>query len=88
LGPPVPAGRAKIYFHSEFPILEEFNDETAPMESRTEEKYIDIPDKRRTASRQATGLLISRAKLARTSFDDVRYMFSKRGAYKKFARTG
>jgi hypothetical protein len=72
----------KIYFHSEFSDLEEFNDEL-PDDVEDEEKYIDIPDKRELGLGKPLALDFAREVLP-NDFDDVRYMFSKRGAYKKF----
>jgi hypothetical protein len=72
----------KIYFHYEFSDLEEFNDEL-PDDVEDEEKYIDIPDKRELGLGKPLALDFAREVLP-NDFDDVRYMFSKRGAYKKF----
>jgi len=72
----------KIYFHSEFSDFEEFNDEL-PEDVEDEEKYIDIPEKRELGLGKPLALDFSREILP-DDFDEVRYMFSKRGAYKKF----
>jgi len=72
----------KIYFHYEFSDLEEFNDEL-PDDVEDEEKYIDIPDKRELGLGKPLALNFAREFLP-NDFDEVRYMFSKRGAYQKF----
>ena len=72
----------KIYQHTEFSDLEEFNDEM-PDDVVDEEKYIDIPDKRELGLGKPLALDFAREFLP-DDFDEVRYMFSKRGAYKKF----
>jgi hypothetical protein len=72
----------KIYFHYEFSDLEEFNDEL-PDDVEDEKKYINIPDKRELGLGKPLALDFAREVLP-DDFDDVRYMFSKRGAYKKF----
>ncbi len=75
-------GTGKIYSHAEFSDLEEFNDEL-PDDVEDEEKYIDIPDKRELGLGKPLALDFAREFLP-DDFDEVRYMFSKRGAYKKF----
>jgi hypothetical protein len=72
----------KIYFHSEFSDHDEFNDEL-PDDVEDEEKYVDIPDKRELGLGKPLALDFAREVLP-NDFDEVRYMFSKRGAYKKF----
>src|ERR1700741_4871900 len=72
----------KIYQHAEFSDLEEFNDEL-PDDVEDEEKYIDIPDKRELGLGKPLALDFAREFLA-DDFDEVRYMFSKKGAYRKF----
>jgi hypothetical protein len=72
----------KIYLHSEFSDLEEFNDEL-PNDVEDDEKYIDIPDKRELDLGKPLALDFAREFLP-NDFDEVRYMFSKRGAYPKF----
>jgi hypothetical protein len=72
----------KIYSHSEFSDFEEFNDEL-PEDVEDEEKYVDIPGKRELGLGKPLALDFAREVLP-GDFDEVRYMFSKRGAYKKF----
>src|ERR1017187_3047896 len=72
----------KIYWHSEFSDLEEFND-VLPDDIEDDEKYIAIPDKRELGLGKPLALDFAREVLP-DDFDEVRYMFSKRGAYKKF----
>jgi hypothetical protein len=72
----------KIYWHSEGSDLEEFNDEL-PDDVEDDEKYIDIPDKRELGLGKPLALDFAREFLPE-DFDEVRYMFSKRGAYPKF----
>ena len=72
----------KIYWRSEFSDLDEFNDEF-PDDVEDEEKYIAIPDKRELGLGKPLALDFAREFLP-DDFDEVRYIFSKRGAYKKF----
>jgi len=72
----------KIYQHAEFSDLEEFNDEL-PDDVDDEEKYIDIPDKRELGLGKPLALDFAREFLA-DDFDEVRYMFSKKGGFRKF----
>jgi hypothetical protein len=72
----------KIYWHSEFSDLDEFNDEL-PDGFEDDENYIAIPDKRELDLGKPLALDFARECLP-DDFDEVRYMFSKRGAYKKF----
>jgi hypothetical protein len=72
----------KIYSHSEFSDLEEFNDEL-PDDVEDDDKYIAIPDKRELDLGKPLALDFAREVLP-DDFDEVRYMFSRRGAYKKF----
>jgi hypothetical protein len=72
----------KIYWHSEFSDLDEFNDEL-PDGFEDDENYIAIPDKQELGLGKPLALDFARECLP-DDFDEVRYMFSKRGAYKKF----
>jgi hypothetical protein len=72
----------KVYWRSESLDLEEFNDEL-PDDVEDDEKYIAIPDKRELGLGKPLALDFAREFLP-DDFDEVRYMFSKRGAYKKF----
>ena len=71
----------KIYWRSEFSDLDEFNDEL-PEDIEDDENYIAIPDKRELGLGKPLALDFAREFLP-DDFDEVRYMFSKRGAYKK-----
>lgn len=72
----------KIYVHAEFSDLAEFNDEL-PDGVEDEEKYIDIPDKREIGLGKPLALDFAREVLP-GDLDEVRYIFSRKGAYKKF----
>jgi hypothetical protein len=72
----------KIYVRYEFSDLEEFNDEL-PDGFEDDENYIAIPDQRELGLGKPLALDFARECLP-GCFDEVRYMFSKRGAYKKF----
>jgi hypothetical protein len=74
----------KIYYRSEFSDLDEeaLNDEL-PDDIEDDEKYVEIPDKRELDLGKPMVLDFAREFLP-GDFDEVRYMFSKRGAYKKF----
>jgi Uncharacterised protein family (UPF0158) len=72
----------KIYFHSEFSDFEELNHEL-PDDIEDEEKYVAIPDKRELGLGKPLVLDFAREFLS-DDFDEVRYIFSKRGAYRKF----
>ena len=71
-----------IYFHSEFSDVAELNDEL-PDDIEDDEKYIAIPDKRELDLGTPLVLDFTREFLP-NDFDEVRYIFSKRGAYRKF----
>jgi hypothetical protein len=71
----------KIYWRSEFSDLDEFNDEL-PEDIEDDENYIAIPDKRELGLGKPLALDFAREFLP-DDFDEVRYIFSKRGAYKK-----
>ena len=72
----------KIYCHSEFSDVEELNDEL-PDDIEDDEKYIAIPDKRELDLGKPLVLDFAREFLP-NDFDEVRYIFGKRGAYRKF----
>jgi hypothetical protein len=72
----------KIYWRSEFSDLDEFNDEL-PDDVEDDENYIAIPNKRDLGLGKQLALEFAR-ELPPDDFDDVRYMFGKRGAYPKF----
>jgi hypothetical protein len=72
----------KVFWHSDFSDLNEFEDEL-PDDVEDDEKYIAIPDKRELDLGKPMVLDFAREFLP-DDFDDVRYMFSRRGAYKKF----
>jgi hypothetical protein len=72
----------KVYYHSEFFDLEELNDEL-PDDIDDDEKYIAIPNKRELGLGKPLALDFAREFLP-NDFDEVRYIFSKRGAYPKF----
>jgi hypothetical protein len=62
--------------------LDELDDE-APDDIEDEEKYVAIPGKRELDLGKPLVLDFAREFLP-NDFDEVRYMFSKKGAYKKF----
>ena len=72
----------KTYCRAEFTDFEEFNDEL-PADIEDQEKYAAIPGKRDLDLGKPLVLDFAREFLP-DDFDDVRYMFSKRGAYQKF----
>jgi hypothetical protein len=72
----------KIYHQADFPDVEEFNDKL-PDDIEDEDKYIPLPDKRELSLGKPLVLDFTRNFLP-DDFDDVRYFFSKRGAYPKF----
>lgn len=72
----------KIYFRAEFTDLEEFNDEL-PDDIEDDEKYIAILGKKALGLGKPLALDFAREFLP-DDFDEVSYVFSKRGAYKKF----
>ena len=73
---------SKIYWRSEMSDLDEFEEEL-PDDIEDDEKYVAIPDKRELDLGKPLVLDFAREFLP-DDFDEVRYMFSKRGAYKKF----
>jgi len=72
----------KIYWRSEFSDLDELNDEL-PEDIDDDEKYVAIPDKRDLGLGKPMVLAFAREFLP-NNFDEVRSIFSKRGAYPKF----
>jgi hypothetical protein len=72
----------KIYQRSEFPDMEEFNDEL-PDDVEDEEKYLAIPDKRELGLGKPLALDFAHEFLP-GDFDEVRYMFNRKGAYRNF----
>lgn len=72
----------KIYCHSDSEAFAEVNDEL-PDDVEDDEKYIAVPDKRELDLGKPLVLDFAREFL-RDDFDEVRYIFSKRGAYQKF----
>jgi hypothetical protein len=72
----------KIYLHSDFSDVEEMLDEL-PEDVDDDEKYIAIPDKRELGLGKPLALDFAREFLPR-NFDEVRDIFSRRGAYAKF----
>ena len=72
----------KIYWRSDSMDLEDLNDEL-PDDVEGEEKYIAIPGKRDLDLGKPLVLNFA-SEFLPNDFDEVRYMFSKSGAYKKF----
>ena len=68
----------KIYWHSEFGD----NDEELP-DDIDDEKYISIPDKRELDLGKPLVLDFAREFLV-DDYDEVRHIFSRRGAYRRF----
>jgi hypothetical protein len=73
----------KIYFHSNFSDLGEALNDGLPDDIDDEEKYLPIPDKRGLDLGKPLVLAFAREFLS-ADFDDVRRIFSKRGAYAHF----
>jgi hypothetical protein len=73
----------KIYFHSNFSDLGEALNDGLPDDIDDEEKYLPIPDKRELDLGKPLVLAFAREFLS-ADFDDVRRIFSKRGAYAHF----
>ena len=75
----------KIYWRSQFSDLDELNElnDELPEDVEDDEKYIAIPEKRELGLGKPLALDFAREFLP-DDFDEVRYMFSKRGAYQKF----
>jgi hypothetical protein len=72
----------KVYLHSEFSDFDGLFDEL-PDDIEDEEKYLAIPDKRELGLGKPLVLDFAREYLP-GDFDEVRYIFDKRGAYRKF----
>jgi hypothetical protein len=72
----------KIYLHSDFSDFEGMLDEL-PEDVEDDEKYIALPGKRELGLGKPLALDFAREYLPR-DFDEVRYIFSRRGAYAKF----
>jgi len=72
----------KIYWHSEFSDLDELYDEL-PDDIDNDENYLAIPHKRDLGLGKPLALEFAREFLA-NDFDEVRSIFSTRGAYAKF----
>jgi hypothetical protein len=72
----------KIHYQTDFPDAAEMNDEL-PDDINDEEKYVALPDKRELGLGKPLVLDFARQFLP-DDFDDVRYFFSRRGAYPKF----
>ena len=73
---------SKIYWHSEFSDVAELYDEL-PDDIDDEQKYIAIPHKRDLDLGKPLALDFARECLP-DDFDEVRYTFSRKGAYRKF----
>jgi len=71
----------KIYWRSEFSDLDELNDEL-PDDIDDDEKYVAIPNKRELGLGKPSVLDFAREFLP-NDFNEIRYIFSKRGAYPK-----
>jgi len=72
----------KIHWRSEMSDLDGIEEEL-PDDVEDDEKYVAIPDKRELDLGKPLVLDFAREFLP-DDFDDVRYMFSRRGAYQKF----
>ena len=72
----------KIYWRSESSDLHELDDEL-PDDIEDDEKYLAIPDKQELGLGKPLALDFAREFLP-NDFDEVTYIFSKRGAYQKF----
>ena len=72
----------KIYHHTEYGDLQEFNDEL-PDDIEDDEKYVAMPSKRDLDLGKPLVLDFARQYLP-DDFDEVRAIFSKRGAYGNF----
>lgn len=73
---------AKIYWHSEFSDVAELYDDL-PDDIDDEQKYIAIPDKRELDLGKPLVLDFARECLP-DDVDEVRHIFSRKGAYRKF----
>lgn len=72
----------QIYWRSDLAGIDDFADEL-PDEDADGENYIAIPDKRNLGLGKPLALEFAREFLP-DDFDEVRYLFSKRGAYPHF----
>jgi hypothetical protein len=72
----------QIYWRSDFSGIDE-PDEPLPDDIDNGEKYIAIPDKRELGLGKPLALAFAREFLP-NDFDEVRYFFSRRGAYRRF----
>ncbi|WP_159006629.1 hypothetical protein [Bradyrhizobium sp. S69] len=72
----------KVYWHSDYSDFDELNDEL-PDDIEDEEKYLTIPNKRELGLGKPLVLDFAREYLP-DDFDEVRYIFNKSGAYRKF----
>ena len=72
----------KIYTYSDLSDYEEFNDEL-PDDVEDDEKYVAIPTRKELGIGKPLVMDFAREFLT-DDFDEVGYMFSKRGAYQKF----
>jgi hypothetical protein len=72
----------KIYWHDEYSDQAGLDDEW-PDDVENGEKYVAIPDKKELGLGKPLVLDFAREYLPE-DFDEVRYIFSKRGAYPKF----
>src|SRR5665213_2142304 len=72
----------KIYYQTDLSDFAEMYDEL-PDDIDDEDKYVALPDKRELGLGKPLVLDFAREFL-QDDFDDVRYFFSKRGAYPKF----
>ena len=72
----------KIYYRSESFGMDDEPDEL-PDDIEDDEKYVELPDKHELDLGKPLVLDFAREFLP-GDFDEVRYMFSKRGGYKKF----
>jgi hypothetical protein len=72
----------RIYWRSESSDLDGLSDEL-PHDVEDDEKYVAIPDKRELGLGKPLVLDFAREFLP-NDFDEIRYVFSKRGAYQKF----
>ena len=72
----------KIYCHSEFSDMDEFNDEL-PEDIDNDEKYLAIPDARELDLGKPLAVDFARQVLPE-DVDEVRRIFSRKGAYASF----
>jgi hypothetical protein len=75
----------EIYFHSEFSDLDETLNDELPDDIENEEKYLPLPDKYELDLGKPLVLAFAREFLP-NDFDEVRHIFSKRGAYANFKK--